>query len=149
MTDVRDALYVAQRSDGTLIRRPMSPHLQVYRFQLSMFLSIANRAAGVATSVGTLLMVWWLLAAASGPAPFARVQAVAGSPIGLIVLFGWTLALVYHFVAGLRHLGWDAGYGYAKASFNKTGLIAVVATLVLTVLIYAIGLSIWSGVHGS
>ena len=144
MKDVRDALFVAQRTDGTLVRRPMSPHLQVYRFQLSMFLSIANRIAGVAASLGTLLLVWWLVAAASGPAAFDTVQRWVGNPLGLLVLFGWTLALVYHFVAGLRHLAWDAGYGFAKASFNKAGPIAIVVTLVATALIFGIGLSLWS-----
>ncbi len=144
MKDVRDALFVAQRTDGTLVRRPMSPHLQVYRFQLSMFLSIANRIAGVAASLGTLLLVWWLVAAATGPAAFATVQGWVGSPLGLLVMFGWTLALVYHFVAGLRHLAWDAGYGFAKASFNAIGPIAVVVTLLLTALVFGAGLLLWS-----
>ncbi|MCQ8279180.1 succinate dehydrogenase, cytochrome b556 subunit [Acetobacteraceae bacterium KSS8] len=144
MKDVRDALFVAQRSDGTLVRRPLSPHLQVYRFQLSMFLSIANRIAGVAASFGTLLLVWWLVAAATGPVSFATVQSVVGSPIGILAMFGWTLALVYHFVAGLRHLAWDAGYGFDKTSFNKVGPIAVAVTLILTVLVFAIGVSLWN-----
>lgn len=144
MKDVRDALFVAQRSDGTLVRRPLSPHLQVYRFQLSMFLSISNRIASIAASLGTLLLVWWLVAAASGPVAFATVQRVVGNPIGLLVLFGWTLALVYHFVAGLRHLAWDAGYGFDKTSYNKAGPVAIVVTIVLTLLIFAIGLSLWT-----
>jgi succinate dehydrogenase / fumarate reductase cytochrome b subunit len=146
MKDVRDALFVAQRTDGTLVRRPLSPHLQVYRFQLSMFLSISNRISGVAASLGTLLLVWWLVAAASGPASFETVQRVIGNPIGMIVLFGWTLALVFHTVSGLRHLAWDAGYGFSKASFNRTGPVVIAATLVLTLVIWAIGLSLWSTV---
>ena len=109
-----------------------------------MFLSIANRIAGVAASVGTLLLVWWLVAAATGPVSFATVQNVVGSPIGLLAMFGWTLALVYHFVAGLRHLGWDAGYGFDKSTINKLGPITVAVTLVLTVLVFAIGVSFWS-----
>lgn len=143
MKDVRDALFVAQRSDGTLVRRPMSPHLQVYRFQMSMFLSIANRITGVASSFGTLLLVWWLVAAASGEAAFATVQKVVGNPFGMIVLFGWTVALVYHFVASLRHLGWDAGFGFAKPTYRKTGIASIVATVVLTALIWAVGFSLW------
>ena len=144
MKDVRDALFVAQTSDGALVRRPLSPHLGIYKFQLSMALSISNRISGVACSLGTLLLVWWLVAAASGAAAFATVQYWVGNPIGLIVLFGWTLALVFHFVSGIRHLAWDAGYGFSKPVFNRNGVIVVAVTLILTALIYAIGLSLWT-----
>ncbi|WP_428391265.1 succinate dehydrogenase, cytochrome b556 subunit [Lichenicoccus sp.] len=143
MKDVRDALFVAQRSDGTLTRRPMSPHLQVYRPQLTSVLSIANRMSGIAISFGTLLLVWWLVAAASGPKPFAVVQAVIANPFGLIVLFGWTLALMYHFFGGLRHLAWDAGRGFSLAATYRSGWAAVIGTVVMTVLVWAIGLSLW------
>lgn len=104
MQDVRDALYVGQRSDGTLTRRPMSPHLQVYRFRLSMFLSIANRAAGVAAAGGSALGLCWINAAAKGPKSFSKVQKVTGNPLGQLLLAGWALALVYHFVAGCATL---------------------------------------------
>ncbi len=147
MKDVRDALFVAQRSDGTTVRRPMSPHLGIYRFQLSMFLSIGNRISGVASSFGTLLLVWWLVAAASGPSAFATVQRVVANPIGLIVLFGWTAALVFHTVGSLRHLAWDAGYGFAKATFNRTGIVVVAVSILLTLMIWAIGVSLWT--HGA
>ena len=147
MKDARDALFVAQRSDGTLIRRPMSPHLQVYRLQMSMVLSGANRISGIVSSLGTLLLVWWLVAAASGPAGFDTVQRVIGNPFGMIVLFGWTVALVFHFAAGMRHLAWDAGYGFGKPVYQKTSLIIIAATVILTLLIWAIGLSVWT--HGA
>ena len=143
MKDVRDALFVAQRSDGGTTRRPMSPHLQVYRPQITSVLSIANRISGVASSFGTLLLVWWLVAAASGPGPFATVQRFLASPIGLIVLFGWTLALAYHFFGGLRHLAWDAGRGFSLEATTRSGWAAVIATLVCTALIWAIGLAVW------
>ena len=145
MKDVRDASFVAQSSNGQLVRRPLSPHLGIYRLQLSMVLSGAYRMSGLACSLGTLLLVWWLVAAASGPKAFATVQYWVGNPIGLLVLFGWTLALVYHTVAGLRHLAWDAGYGFSKPVFNRNGVIIVVATVVLTLIIYGIGLSLWAG----
>ena len=83
MKDVRDALMVAHTSDGRLVRRPLSPHLQVYRPQITSILSIMNRLTGIALSVGTLLMVWWLVAAASGPGAFDTVQGFIGSPVGL------------------------------------------------------------------
>ena len=144
MKDVRDALFVAQRSDGTRIRRPMSPHLQIYRPQITSVLSFTNRMSGIAISAGTLLLVWWLVAAASGPRPFATVQHFLASWIGLILLFGWTVSLVYHFVGGLRHLAWDAGQGFSLPATHRSGWMAVIATIVLTVLIWAIGLSLWS-----
>ena len=143
MKDVRDALFVAQRSDGTLVRRPLSPHLQVYRPQLTSVLSILNRASGIATSFGTLLMVWWLVAAASGPGAYATVQRVVGSPGGLLVLFGWTLALMYHLFGGLRHLAWDSGRGFSLPATYRSGWAAIIATIASTALVWAIGLSLW------
>lgn len=144
MKDARDALFVAPRTDGTLVRRPLSPHLGVYRFQLHMALSITNRITGVAASVGTLLLVWWLVAAASGPAPFDTVQRVLGSWLGLLVLFGWTAALVVHTVGGIRHLCWDAGYGFNKAQYQRSGPVVVAASVVLTLAVWGVGLSLWS-----
>jgi len=131
---------VAHTSDGTLVRRPLSPHLQVYRPQLTSVLSIMNRVTGIAISVGTALLVWWLVAAASGPSAFETVQYVVGSPIGLFVLFGWTASLMYHFWGGIRHLVWDAGHGYELPQVHASGWAVVAATIVSTVLIWVAGL---------
>ena len=147
MKDVRDALFVAHATDGKLVRRPMSPHLGVYRLQLSMVLSGLYRISGIAISLGTLLLVWWLVAAASGPKPFGLVQDVVANPFGMIVLFGWTLALVFHTVGGLRHLAWDAGYGFAKDVYNRTGPIVIAVSVLLTLLIWVIGFVLWR--HGA
>ena len=143
MKDVRDALMIGHRSDGSTVRRPLSPHIQVYKPQLTSVLSIMNRISGGATSVGTLMMVWWLVASAGSPGAYAAMQGFMGSPLGLLLLFGWTLGLVYHFVGGLRHLGWDAGYGFDLPQVYASGWAAVAATAVLTVLIWAIGLLVW------
>ncbi len=143
MKDVRDALMIGHRSDGGTVRRPLSPHLQVYKPQLTSVLSIMNRLSGIATSVGTLLMVWWLVASAGSPGGYAAMQGFMGSPVGIILLFGWTVALVYHFVGGLRHLAWDAGYGWDLPQVYASGWAAVIATAVLTVLIWAVGLIVW------
>ncbi len=140
MKNIRDALMVAYTSDGRLVRRPLSPHLQVYSPQLTSVLSIMNRVTGIAVSAGTVLLVWWLAAAASGPSAFATVQSFLGSPIGLFVLFGWTAALMYHFLGGLRHLMWDAGYGYDLPQVHATGWAVVIGTVVSTILIWAVGL---------
>lgn len=143
MADVRDALMIGKRSDGSLVRRPLSPHLQVYKPQISSGTSIINRATGIALSVGLLLMVWWLVAAATGPAAFAAAQGFIGSPIGLILMFGWTVSLWYHFCNGIRHLLWDIGWGFDLNTSHRTAGIVVIATIALTVLSWIIGLAVW------
>ncbi len=140
MKDVRDALMVAHTSEGTLVRRPLSPHMQVYTPQLTSILSIMNRVTGLAISAGTILLVWWLVAAASGPSAFGHVQGFIGSPIGLFMLFGWTASLFYHFFGGIRHLVWDAGYGYELSQTHASGWAVVIATLVVTILTWIVGL---------
>ncbi len=140
MKDVRDALMVGTASDGKLVRRPLSPHLQVYRPQLTSILSIMNRVTGIAVSVGTLLLVWWLVAAASGPSAFATVQGFLASPVGLFMLFGWTAALFWHFYGGIRHLTWDAGYGFDLPQTHASGWATVIATVLSTVLVWVVGL---------
>ena len=144
MKEVRDAMMIGHRSDGTAVRRPLSPHLQVYRPQITSVLSIMNRISGVATSVGTLLMVWWLVASAGSPKGFASMQGFVGSWFGLLLLFGWTLALVYHFVGGIRHLAWDLGYGWDLPQVYASGYAAIAATGILTVLIWIAGLIAWA-----
>ena len=112
--------------------RPLSPHLQIYRFQWTMILSITHRVSGVALAVGTLLLVWWLVALASGPDAYATVQSVMGSVFGRVLLFGWTLALFYHLCNGIRHLFWDAGYGFSLDAAYRSGLAVVGASVTLT-----------------
>ena len=143
MRDVRDALMVARNSDGRLVNRPLSPHLQVYRWPISMALSILHRASGVALGVGTLLLTWWLVAAAASPNAFDVVQHFMGSAFGLVLLFGWSAALIFHFFTGIRHLFWDAGYGFDAPHYNTSGWAVVIATAVTTVLVWIVGLAVW------
>jgi succinate dehydrogenase / fumarate reductase, cytochrome b subunit len=138
MTDVREAVMVGRTSDGRTVRRPLSPHLQVYRWQLTMALSIVHRATGIGLGVGTLLLVWWLVAAAWSDAAYAGVAAFSGSWFGYLCLFGWTASLWYHFCNGMRHLGWDFGYGYEIGEMRGTGIAVLAATVVLTVLTWVI-----------
>ena len=114
-------------------QRPLSPHLQVYRPQLTSILSIGHRLTGVALAVGTLLLVWWLVAAAASPAAFADVQDFNGSFIGRLVLWGWTFSLFYHLLNGIRHLGWDAGWGFSLPVAYATGWLVFAGSTVLTV----------------
>ncbi|MFE8872604.1 succinate dehydrogenase, cytochrome b556 subunit [Acetobacter persici] len=128
MQDIRKALYVGTRSDGRLIQRPMSPHLQIYRYRLSMVLSITNRLTGVAATGGAALGVFWLAAVAKGPKAFATARKVTGNPVGQLVLVGWLASVVYHTVGGIRHLIWDSGKRYDKEELNKDGPVAVGVT---------------------
>jgi succinate dehydrogenase / fumarate reductase, cytochrome b subunit len=124
--------------------RPMSPHLQVYRWQLTSVLSILHRASGVALSLGTILLVSWLGAASDGPGPYVAVQNFIGSWFGLLLLFGWSAALFYHLCNGIRHLCWDAGQGLELNAVYASGWAVVAATAVLTALAWAFGIAHWS-----
>lgn len=137
--DARDALMVGRDSTGRPVRRPLSPHLQVYRPQITSVLSITHRATGVALAVGCGLLVSWLLAVAEGPAAFAEAQAFFASVLGRLALFGWTLALFYHFCNGIRHLVWDAGYGFELATAARSGWASVGGAVGLTLLAWTLG----------
>jgi succinate dehydrogenase / fumarate reductase cytochrome b subunit len=143
MLDVRDAMMIGTKTDGAPVRRPLSPHIGVYRPQLTSVLSIMNRISGIASSVGTLLMVWWLVASAGSPGGFATMQGFMGSFIGILLLFGWTVAMMYHFFGGLRHLAWDAGLGFDLPKVYASGWAAVAATAICTVLIWVVALMVW------
>ena len=121
-------------------QRPLSPHLQIYRWQFTMTLSILHRITGVGLGIGSLLLVYWLTAAASGPAAFASAQAFIGSWFGILILFGFSVALFYHLSNGIRHLFWDAGRGFELKTAYASALAVLAATAVLTVLAWVIGL---------
>ena len=123
--------------------RPLSPHLQVYKLPLTAVMSITHRITGVGLAVGTLLLVWWLVAAATGPEAFARAQGFIGSFFGLLLMFGWTAALYYHLCNGIRHLVWDAGKSFELSEAERGNQIVVIAAAVLTVLTWIIGLIAW------
>ncbi len=134
MADVREALMSGRNSDGARVNRPLSPHLQVYRLPMTPILSILHRVAGVGLAAGTLLFVWWLAAAADSDGAFALAAGVMNSPIGWLLIAGWTLALWYHFCNGIRHLWWDAGRGFELREAHASGMLAIGAAAVLTAL---------------
>lgn len=121
--------------------RPLSPHLQVYQPQLTSVMSIMHRLTGIALGVGTLLLVYWLVSAAAGPEAFANAQAFIGSLLGYLLLLGWSVSLFYHLANGIRHLFWDAGYGFELESAYRSGWAVVIATAALTILAWIIGLT--------
>lgn len=120
--------------------RPLSPHLGIYRWQLTMLLSITHRATGIALSLGTFLLLYWLTALASGPQAYAQAQALIGSWLGLLILLGFSAALFFHLCNGIRHLMWDFGAGLSREEAYKSGVVVVVATIVLTILAWGAGL---------
>jgi succinate dehydrogenase / fumarate reductase cytochrome b subunit len=118
--------------------RPLSPHLQIYRPQITSVLSIVHRMTGVGLTLGAVLVVWWLLAAATGPEYFAIVDGLLTSWIGLLVLLGSTWALAYHLLNGIRHLVWDMGYGYELETVDRSGIAVLIGSGVLTVLLWLV-----------
>lgn len=117
--------------------RPLSPHLQVYRWQIQMMTSIVHRITGVALAVGTILLVALLVALAAGPYPYEAVRGFCASWLGLILLLGWTWALSFHLLNGIRHLLQDAVMGYSISQFVRNGWLAVIGSFVLTASIWA------------
>jgi succinate dehydrogenase / fumarate reductase cytochrome b subunit len=136
---------VAAPARGTIVEsqmaraeRPLSPHVQIYRWPLTMALSILNRVAGIGLALGLILVTWWLLALASGPEAFATVQAVMGSWLGILVLFFWTMTVYFHLGNGVRHLVWDAGYGFDIDVARNSGIAVLVFTGAMTVLTWLV-----------
>ncbi len=113
--------------------RPLSPHLQVYRWQLTSVLSITHRATGMALAAGLVWLVVWICAAASDAQTYAWVAWFNGSIVGRVLLFGWTACLFYHLFNGIRHLFWDAGYGLELKETYASGWTVVAASAVCTV----------------
>lgn len=116
--------------------RPLSPHLQVYRLPLTAWMSISHRATGFALCVGTLMLTWMLVAAATGPEAYGTFTGFAGSLLGKILLFGWSLALFYHMANGVRHLIWDTGYLFKLQNAQRAGYVVLAFTVLVTALFW-------------
>lgn len=118
--------------------RPLSPHLQIYKFIPTMAMSIVHRITGGALYFGTLLVAAWLIAAAAGEEYFNQVNWLFGSIVGQIVLFGYTWAVIHHLLGGLRHIMWDLGYGFEKKFSTWLAKANLVASIALTLAVWAI-----------
>jgi len=118
-------------------QRPLSPHLQIYKWQVQMMTSIVHRATGIALAVGSLLVVCGLWNLAAGEDSFNHFKSIIGSPVGTVLLIGWSWALFFHLCNGIRHLIQDAGLGYDIPQFVRSSWLAVVGSIVLTVLVWA------------
>ena len=118
--------------------RPLSPHLSIYKPMLTMMMSIVHRITGAALYFGMLLLAWWLIAAASGPAAYANVEWFMGSLIGRLVLFGYTWALLHHLLGGIRHLIWDTIHGFEPEQREALTAATLVGSIALTLLLWGI-----------
>ena len=118
------------------MERPLSPFMFPvwYRFQITSALSIVHRITGIGLALGSILLTWWLVAVAAGGDAFAKTHAFIASPLGILLLFLWSIAFFYHLCSGIRHLAWDAGYGFELRHAYRSGYAVIAATALLTVL---------------
>ena len=119
-------------------RRPLSPHLQIYRPMLTMMMSIMHRITGVALYTGTLLLAWWLIAASTDARAFATANSVLTSIPGQIVLLGFTWALFHHLFGGIRHFIWDTGRGMDHPEREYLAQATWIGGLALTVVVWVV-----------
>jgi succinate dehydrogenase / fumarate reductase cytochrome b subunit len=124
-------------SAETKASRPLSPHIQIYHWYVTMIMSIVHRITGGALYFGTLLLAWWLVALAAGPGPFSFANAVLGSWFGILVMIGFSWALIHHALGGLRHFAWDFGYALGKPARDTISLLNIIGSLALTVILWA------------
>jgi succinate dehydrogenase / fumarate reductase cytochrome b subunit len=128
----------------TASTRPLSPHLTIYRWPVTMATSITHRLTGVGLSLGAIILAWWLVSISNGPEGWQSFHAVSDTPIGMLVVFGLTWSLVYHFINGIRHLAWDLGYGFEKTLAERNSMMIFAASILIAVAIFALA---WTG-HG-
>jgi len=121
---------------GRRVERPLSPHLQIYSPLINMVMSILHRITGAALYFGTLLLAWWLVAAAAGPEAYAVASQAMGHPVGLLVLAGYTWALMHHAFGGIRHFVWDTGRGFELSTVNAMCWMTLVASFSATAVIW-------------
>ena len=129
----------------TTDRRPLSPHLQVYRPQITSVLSITHRGTGLVLALGSILLAYWLSAVAGGAESFAVAQGILGSIPGRLVLLAVTYSFFYHFCNGIRHLFWDSGRGIDMVAATRSGWAVIVASVVLTVIAFLVGYGVLGG----
>jgi succinate dehydrogenase / fumarate reductase cytochrome b subunit len=131
-----------QRPQATA--RPLSPHMTIYRWPVTMMTSITHRITGMGLAGGAVILAWWLVSISNGPEGFQSFHAIADNPVGLLVLFGLTWSLIYHFLNGVRHLAWDMGYGFDKRIAERNSVIIFALSIIGALAVFDLG---WTG-HG-
>ena len=124
-------------------KRPLSPHLQIYRPQLTSFLSITHRGTGVFLSLGSILILFWLAAGALGEEPYRAIQDCINSVPGKVAMLAWTFAFFFHLMNGIRHLFWDIGLGFELINAYRSGYTVLFSSIVLTAAVWAYGILEW------
>ena len=124
--------------------RPLSPHMTIYRWPVTMMTSITHRLTGIGLALGAVVLAWWLVSISNGPEGYQSFHAIADSPVGLVVVFGLTWSLVYHFLNGIRHLAWDLGYGFDKHLAERNSVIIFALSALGALAVFALA---WTG-HG-
>ncbi|MGN6149085.1 MAG: succinate dehydrogenase, cytochrome b556 subunit [Rhizomicrobium sp.] len=119
--------------------RPLSPHLQIYKWSVTMATSITHRVTGGALYIGLVFIAWWLVAASMGPETYEPFLAAAAHPIGQLILFGFTWAAAYHLINGIRHLAWDIGYGFLPKDAMWSGVVVIALSIIA-----AVGMFVWA-----
>jgi len=125
--------------------RPLSPHMTIYRWPVTMMTSITHRATGTGLSIGAVILAWWLVCISNGPEGWQSFHAIWDTPLGLLLLFGLTWSLVYHFLNGVRHLAWDMGYGFDKRDAERNSVIIFALSILGALAIFA---AVWTGHAG-
>jgi succinate dehydrogenase / fumarate reductase cytochrome b subunit len=125
--------------------RPLSPHLTIWRWQVTMLASIMHRATGMALSVGAIVLAWWLVSISNGPEGYDSFMVYAAMPLGLVVLFGFTWSFALNIFNGIRHLAWDLGYGFDKHVATKTGFLVFALSFLVAIGVFAF---VWTGHAG-
>ncbi len=124
------------------VQRPLSPHLGIYKPTLTMMMSIVHRITGAALYAGTVLLVWFLVAAASGPNAYAKVQWFTGTIVGRVILFGYTWALIHHMFGGIRHFIWDLGHGFGAQEREWLVRVGLAGSIIATIVVWGIGYAV-------
>lgn len=137
---------MTELENSTLSERPTSPHLTIYKPQITTVMSILHRITGLALVFGTFFLVAWLWAAAYSPDCFTWLHGFLGSFIGKFMMFGWTMAFYYHLLNGIRHLWWSLGHGFDMQSVERSGILVGVACIALTIVSWIIAYSVKGGV---
>ena len=122
--------------------RPLSPHIQIYKPQLTSVLSILHRGTGILLCLGAIVFAWWVTALALGPEAYAAVRGALGSWLGRLFLFAWTFSFFYHLFNGIRHLFWDAGVGFEIRSAYASGKAVVVASIAMTLVAFGLAYAV-------
>ncbi|MFY9641969.1 MAG: succinate dehydrogenase, cytochrome b556 subunit [Rhodomicrobium sp.] len=133
----------AGRGPGPIVQRPLSPHLSIFRPYINMTMSVLHRVTGTANYSGTVLLAAWLIAAATSDAWFNALSSFLASPIGLIVLFGYTWSVMHHMLGGIRHFIWDTIHGFELVNVRLLSWLTIFGSLTLTGLIWMTALSLW------